>query len=88
MRGGLTFLGALGDDAVNFVRVRDVQLAPLHQLLEVVALVEGAAEARLPGRRVRLVDPLPKLALEESPCLQRGRRVKPQAKAAGEDQAV
>lgn len=65
----LTFLGALRDDAVNFVGVRNVQLAPVHQLLEVVALVEGAAQPRLPGRRVRLVDALPKLAFEERPGL-------------------
>lgn len=71
---GLTFLGALGDDAVDFVGVWDVQLAPLHQLLKVIALVEGAAEARLPGRRVRLVDPLPKLAFEQRPGLHTGHR--------------
>lgn len=65
----LTFLGTLRDDAVNFVGVWDVQLAPVHQLLEVVALVEGAAQPRLPGRRVRLVDPLPKLAFKQRPGL-------------------
>lgn len=71
---GLTFLGALGDDAVDFVGVRDVQLAPLHQLLKVVALVEGAAQPRLPGRRVRLVDPLAELAFEKRPGLHTGHR--------------
>ncbi len=71
---GLTFLGALGDDAVDFVRVWDVQLASLHEFLKVVALVEGAAEASLPGRRVRLVDPLPKLAFKQRPGLQTGHR--------------
>lgn len=67
---GLTFLGPLGDDAVHFVRVRDVQLASVHKLLKVIALVERAAEASLPGRRVRLVDPLPKLAFKQRPGLQ------------------
>lgn len=71
---GLTFLGALGDNAVDFVRVRDVQLAPLHQFLKVIALVQGTAEARLPGRWVRLIDPLPKLAFEERPGLHVGQR--------------
>lgn len=65
----LTFLGTLRDDAVNFVGVGDVQLAPVHQLLEVVALVESAAQPRLPGRRVRLVDALPKLAFKQRPGL-------------------
>lgn len=65
----LTFLGTLRDDAVHFVGVRNVQLAPLHQLLEVVALVEGAAQPGLPGRRVRFVDPLPKLAFKQRPGL-------------------
>lgn len=41
--GSPTFLGPLGDDPVHFVGVRDVQLAPLHQLLEVVALVQSTA---------------------------------------------
>lgn len=65
----LTFLGSLRDDAVDFVGVWYVQLAPLYQLLEVVALVEGAAQPRLPGWRVRFVDPLPKLAFKERPGL-------------------
>lgn len=65
----LTFLGTFRDDAVNFVGVWDVQLAPVHQLLEVVALVEGAAQPRLPGRRVGLVDALPKLAFKQRPGL-------------------
>ena len=70
----LTFLGALRDDAVHLVRVWDVQLASLHQLLEVIALVEGAAETGLPGRWVWLVDPLPKLAFKQRPRLQTGPR--------------
>lgn len=72
--GGLTFLGALGDDAVNFVGVRDVQLAPVHQFFKVIALVEGAAQACLPCRRVGFVDALPKLAFEQRPGLQTGPR--------------
>lgn len=70
----LTFLGALGDDAVDFVRIRDVQLASIHQFLKVVALVEGAAEPRLPGRRVWFVDALPELALKQRPGLKTSRR--------------
>lgn len=42
------------DQAVNLVGIRDVQLSPLHHLAELRALVEGAAQPGLPGRRVVL----------------------------------
>ena len=71
---GLTFLGALRDDPVHFVGVRDVQLAPVHQLIEVIALVQGAAEASLPGGGVQLIDPLPELSFEQRPGLHTGNR--------------
>lgn len=60
----LTSLGAFWNDAVNFVGVRDVQLTALHDLLEVITFVEGAAKARFPRRRIRFVDAFPKLALK------------------------
>ena len=66
-----TFLGSLGDDPVHFVGVRDVQLAPLHQLLEVVALVQSTPQACLPGGRVWLVDAFSKLPFKQCPSLVR-----------------
>ena len=60
----LTFLGALWNDAVNFVRIRDVQLAAVHELFKVVTLVERATQPRLPSRWVRLVYTLSILSLE------------------------
>ena len=67
--GKPTFLGSLGDDPVHFVGVRDVQLAPLHQLLEVIALVQSTPQACLPGGRVWLVDAFSKLPFKQCPSL-------------------
>lgn len=50
----LLFLTLLAErhQAVHLVGLRDVQLGALRHLGELGALVEGAAEAGLPGRRV------------------------------------
>lgn len=61
--------GAVGHDLVHLVGLGDVQLASLGHLLEVGALVEGAAETRLPGGGVGLVCPLVVLPLVDGPSL-------------------
>lgn len=67
--GKPTFLGSLGDNPIHFVGVRDVQLAPLHQLLKVIALVQSTSQACLPGWRVWLVDAFSKLPFKQCPSL-------------------
>lgn len=57
------------DQAVNFVGIRDVQLSSLQHLRELRALVEGAAQAGLPGRRV-LLNAIGQFAFELRPRLQ------------------
>lgn len=64
--------GSVSHDLIHLVRLGDVQLAPLGHLLEVGALVEGAAQPRLPGGGVGLVRPLVVLPLVDGPSL-RGR---------------
>lgn len=61
--------GSVSHDLVHLVRLGDVQLAPLGHLLEVGALVEGAAQPRLPGGGVSLVRPFVVLPLVDGPSL-------------------
>lgn len=65
----LTLL-ADGDQAVHLVGLRDVQLGSIHHLGELWTLVEGAAQAGLPGRRV-VLNPVGQLPFELCPRLQR-----------------
>ena len=39
----LTFFGFLWNDSVDFIRVWDVQLAPLHYLIKVIAFIKSTA---------------------------------------------
>lgn len=66
----LLFLTLLAErhQAVHLVGLRDVQLAALRHLGELGALVEGAAEAGLPGRRV-VVAAVAQFALKLRPRL-------------------
>lgn len=68
MRPGLTLL-VDGDQPVHLVGFGDVQLSSLHHLRELRALVEGAAQTRLPGRRVVLT-PFRQLPFKLRPRLQ------------------
>lgn len=72
MRPGLTLL-VDGDQPVHLVGFGDVQLSSLHHLRELRALVEGAAQTRLPGRRVVLT-PFRQLPFKLRPRLQEDRR--------------
>lgn len=56
-------------DPVDLVRLRDVQLTALGNLLEVCALVQGTAEARFPRRGVCFVPALLKFTLVHGPRL-------------------
>lgn len=64
----LTLL-ADGHQAVDLVRLRDVQLGSIHHLVKLRTLVEGAAQTGLPGRRVVLI-PVRQLPFELGPRLQ------------------
>lgn len=66
--GGL----AAAVDPVDLVGLRDVQLVPLRDLLEVGAFVERAPEPGLPHGGVGLVPPLPELAFIHGPGLSGG----------------
>lgn len=68
-QGRTCITGSVSHDLVHLVRLGDVQLAPLGHLLEVSALVEGAAQPRLPGGGVGLVRPFVVLPLVDSPSL-------------------
>lgn len=57
------------DQAVNLVGVRDVQLSSLQHLRELWALVEGAPQAGLPGRRV-VLNAIAQFTFELRPRLQ------------------
>lgn len=72
VRPGLTLL-VDGDQPVHLVGLGDVQLSSLHHLRELRALVEGAAQTRLPGRRVVLT-PFCQLPFKLRPRLQEDRR--------------
>lgn len=65
----LTLL-ADGHQAVHLVGLRDVQLGSFHHLRKLWTLVEGAAQTRLPGRRV-VLNPVGQLPFELCPRLQR-----------------
>lgn len=69
-RGRTCITGSVSHDLVHLVRLGDIQLAPLGHLLEVAALVEGAAQPRLPGGGVGLVRPFVILPLVDGPSLQ------------------
>jgi len=69
----LTLLLFIRDDAVDLVGLGDVQLRPVRHLLEVRALVQGAAEPGFPGRRLSLVS-LFELAFEHGPGLKNTRK--------------
>lgn len=71
----LAFFGALRNDAVNFIRVRNVELTPIQELFKVVALVERAPEARFPRGWVWFVDALPVFAFKQRPSLWKGSKM-------------
>lgn len=73
--GELTLLLLLWHDPVDLVGFRDVQLGPVCHLLKVGALVQGAAEPRLPRGRLGFVTLL-ELAFENSPGLKQRMRKK------------
>lgn len=61
-------------DTVDLVGLRDIQLVPVWDLLEVGAFVERAPEPGLPHGGVSFVPPLPVLAFIHSPGLSGGRQ--------------
>lgn len=63
-------IAVLRQDQIDFVRLRDIQLTSVGNLLEVCALVEGTAQTCLPHRGVCFVSPLSKFPLVYGPCLQ------------------
>lgn len=67
-QSGPTLL-ADGDEPVDLVGLRDVQLGSLRNLLELRTLVKSAAETRLPASRVVLTA-VRQLSLKLRPCLQ------------------
>lgn len=60
-------------DQVDLVRLRDIQLVAFRDLLEVRALVEGAAKSGLPHSGVGFVPALSVFALVHGPGLSRTR---------------
>lgn len=66
----VTSLGSFWYYPVDLVRIWDVQLASLHQFIEVIAFVQGTAEPGLPRWRVWFVQAFSVLAFEQSPSLQ------------------
>lgn len=56
-------------DAINFIRLRAVQLAQLMDNLEICALVQCAAQASLPQSGVVFVLSFPVFALVQGPGL-------------------
>lgn len=69
----LTLLLVLRYDAVNFIRLRDVELRPFCHLLKVGTFIQGAAESGLPCCRLSLIALL-KFAFKHSPRLWRGKK--------------
>lgn len=74
--GALTFLFLLWHDPVDLVGLRDVQLGPVRHLLEVRALVQGAAQSCLPSGRLRFVAFF-ELAFKNSPGLKQSKKTNP-----------
>lgn len=66
---GITSLCSLWYYSVDLVRIRYVQLAPLHEFIKVITFVEGTAQPRLPCWGVRLVEAFFVFPLEQGPSL-------------------